>query len=109
MMLFVNEGPDHCCKLGIELSRTCEVHPIPGGCGDYLLAYTPEYDEYGIWVHNGLGGSASSWVTIRFCPFCGSPLPDSRRDEWFNRIESLGVEPEDAPEALRAYGWWLRT
>jgi hypothetical protein len=35
-------------------------------------------------------------------------LPESRRDEWFERIESLGLEPDDEriPEELKSGAWW---
>lgn len=71
----------HCCEWLRETAEfTCDVHPAPGGCGDYLIAYNDTVDEYGLWVHDGPDGSASSSVTILFCPFCGSRLPPSRRD-----------------------------
>lgn len=40
-------------------------------------------------------------------PFCGTELPESRRDEWFDRIEDLELEAEAAPKEMLDYGWWL--
>jgi hypothetical protein len=34
--------------------------------------------------------------TIEYCPWCGARLPSSLRDEYFERLEQLGLEPEPA-------------
>jgi hypothetical protein len=33
---------------------------VVGACGDYLIGYSEKFDEYGLWVHDGPGGSPSS-------------------------------------------------
>jgi len=71
-----------------------------------VIGYSETFDEYGLWIHDGPEGSASSWVEIRHCPFCAAALPSSRRDDWFDRLEEQGLEPEDAPEEMRRNGWW---
>jgi hypothetical protein len=44
-------------------------------------------------VHNG----GSSSILINFCPFCGAQLPESKRDLWFKKLETLGIsEPSKA-------------
>jgi hypothetical protein len=58
-----------------EVERTCDTHPDRFDCPDCLLLYVPGQNEYGIIVHDG----GSSCVTIRFCPFCGTKLPESER------------------------------
>ena len=73
---------------------------------DYLIGYDPKSDEYGVWVHDGRDGQASSWIGIAFCPFCGSRLPRPRRADWFARLEKAGLDPLKAPAELRRYGWW---
>lgn len=85
----------------------CDQHSEIGECGDYLIGYDETFDEYGLWIHDGPGGSASSWVKIHHCPFCGGRLRPSRRDEWFDRLETLGLEPEDAPTEMQSSRWWL--
>lgn len=99
----------HCCdRMSEQVDFRCDQHPDPGMCGDYLVGYSERFDEYGLWVHDGPAGSASSWIEIRHCPCCGVALPDSRRDEWFDRLEALGVEPDEAPDAMQSHGWWSR-
>ncbi|MBM4026788.1 MAG: hypothetical protein FJ280_15490 [Planctomycetes bacterium] len=66
-------------------------------CPDALIYYDLKFDEYGIIVHDG----GESYVTIDFCPFCGSKLPQSKRDLWFERLEALGIDPWD-PDARPA-------
>lgn len=100
--------PEHCCTdLRDQVEFRCEAHPERAGCPDYLIGYTASFDEYGIWVHTGEAGAAESWLAIRHCPFCGAALPPSRREEFFEWLESRGLELEDAPVEFAAYGWWL--
>lgn len=97
----------HCCdRLAEQVNVHCDQHPEAGGCSDYLIGFSPKFDEYGLWIHDGPGGSAASRLLIDFCPFCGTALPRARRDDWFDRLELLGLEPEDAPDDMQRYGWW---
>jgi len=65
----------HCCeRLADAIQFRCDQHPEIGECGDYLIGYSEKFDEYGLWVHDGPGGSASSWIEIRHCPFCGGRM-----------------------------------
>src|SRR5689334_25136313 len=62
--------PRHCCdELTAPVEFRCDAHPRLGSCGDYLIGYHPTYDEYGLWIHDGEAGDASSWITIQHCPF----------------------------------------
>lgn len=65
----------HCCA---EMASVFEGE-------DKILEYVPKFNEYGINVKDG----GTSHVEIRFCPWCGERLPNSKRDEWFNELESL--------------------
>lgn len=71
---------------------------------DLPLVYSPRFREYGLKIVDG--GSAK--LLIEFCPWCGSRLPESLRDEWFERLEQLGMEPEDPrlPAEMRTDAWW---
>lgn len=98
----------HCCeRIRAAVLFRCDEHPEVGECGDYLVGYSERFDEYGLWIHDGPGGSASSWIEIHHCPFCGGHLRPSRRDEWFDRLEELGLEPENAPSDMQSSEWWL--
>lgn len=102
------ETPTHCCTaLADQVGFICDQHPEIGGCPDYLIGHQPHHDTYGLWIHTGENGSAGSALTITHCPFCGTTLPEDRSDEWWDRLEALGIDdPDDAPEGMRRYGWW---
>ena len=74
--------------------------------GDLPLVYSPKFREFGIAYTDG----GSSFLLITFCPFCGEQLPGSLRDEWFDALEQLGLEPEDpaVPEVFGSDRWWRR-
>jgi len=51
----------------------------------------------------------SSYIGINYCPWCGGALPLSLRDEWFEEIERLGLEPESPtlPWKYSTDEWWI--
>jgi hypothetical protein len=63
------------------------------------------FDEYGIFIHDG----GSSLTLINFCPWCGSKLPESKRDRWVEELEKLGfTDPflrDDIPEEFKTDEW----
>jgi hypothetical protein len=73
---------------------------------DTPLFYNDKFREYSITIQDG----GSSVMMIGFCPFDGAKLPDSLRDEWFDRLDQLGLEPEspDLPLDMRSGTWWRR-
>ncbi len=88
-----------------QIAHSCARHVDPADCPDALVAYSEAYDEYGIRVHDG----GSSVVNIRFCPWCGAKLPASRRDEWFEKLEALGVSDpaeQDIPIEFTTDAWY---
>jgi hypothetical protein len=68
------------------------------------IAYFPRFREYSILM---IGGGPVRQL-IAFCPWCGATLPPSLRKEWFAKIRSLGLEPEDdrIPPELLTDAWW---
>lgn len=99
----------HCCdRMHIEVERVCEQHPVRHDCPDCLVEYHPAFDEYGLLVHDG----GSSVILIAYCPWCGSKLPESKRDVWFSELEALGFENplsrDDLPELYRSAKWRLK-
>ena len=60
--------------------------------GDLAITYIPKFREYGILYLDG----GTSYQVIRYCPWCGSKLPESARDQWFDEIEKLGMDPDDS-------------
>ena len=67
----------HCCDdMRREVKKSCEQHPDRFDCPDCLIHYSSQYREYGLIVHDG----GRSVFRIRFCPWCGTRLPDSLRE-----------------------------
>ncbi len=65
----------HCCKvMKAQLKVTCETHGHLG-CSDFVMNYRKRSKEYGIVIHDG----GSAMAVIKFCPWCGSKLPRSKR------------------------------
>ena len=66
---------------------------------ELALVYVAKLREYGVRVLDG----GSSYVTIQFCPWCGTRLPPSLRAEWFATLDGLGLEPgeEGVPRTSR--------
>jgi len=96
----------HCCdrmRLELRKSEWADGHSWPA---DVLVAYLPKFDEYGIVVHDG----GSSMIQIHFCPWCGTRLPPSRRDEWFDSLRAQGIDPlsDDIPPKYRDDAWYRR-
>jgi hypothetical protein len=52
------------------------------------IIYAANFGEYGIPVPDG----GSSYITLEFCPWCGTKLPPSKRDEYFDRLGSDKLE-----------------
>jgi len=101
------DEPNVCCEqMRAQIEHTCSEHPQVGQCPDQLVGYSARFDEYGIWVRTGEDARAYGWLEIAFCPWCGSTLPASRREQWFDRLRGLHLEPEQAPAEMEHYGWW---
>ncbi len=84
----------HCCP---EMTSHVSNRDIP-------VVYNDRFREYGIQILDG--GTAVQ--LIAFCPWCGTVLPASLRDRWFDRLFALGLEPEDPrlPEEMKSDEWW---
>ncbi|MGN7158827.1 DUF6980 family protein [Sphingomonas sp. SAFR-052] len=65
------------------------------------VQYDSRFDEY--WVAAG-----SAQQCLFYCPWCGQKLPPSKRDEWFDAIERLGLDPwaDEVPEDFQSDAWW---
>jgi len=88
-----------------QINHQCEQHQSPFDCPDNLIGYSPKFDEYGLIVHDG----GSSSAAIRFCPWCGARLPESRRDCWFDELRAKGIDDpwtQDIPEEYQSDAWY---
>ncbi len=72
--------------------------------GEIGLIYVEKFDEIGLKVNDG----GSSFVELAYCPWCGAKLPESRRDEWFNKLEAAGIDPHSGniPEEFQSGAWY---
>lgn len=78
----------HCCeRMTVHPEGRCPEHQDRADGPDALVRYSPELREYGLWIHDG----GRSSIRIVFCPWCGAPLPRSRRDD-----EEESLDPRHA-------------
>lgn len=83
------------------LAFDCDQHADPFECPDSLVVYNEVFDEIGLIVHDG----GPSKVNIDFCPWCGTRLPESQRDRWFDETEAKGFTDETLPPEYRSGAW----
>jgi hypothetical protein len=85
----------HCCE---EMTRH-----VSGG--EVAIVLNRRFREVGIRILDG----GSSVQLISFCPWCGSKLPSSLREQWFDEIEALGVDPATGPipSKYQSDEWWV--
>ncbi len=69
------------------------------------LIYIAKYREYGLDYQDG----GSAFQIIHFCPWCGTKLPTSLRNEWHDRLEAEGIDALDLniPIEFESEEWWL--
>jgi hypothetical protein len=88
------DEPHEECK---EMARALADPDVP-------VEYSAAFREYGLVYQDG--GTSSLLITN--CPWCGGALPSSLRDQWFDEVDALGLEPGD-PEIPVRYAsdrWW---
>ena len=99
----------HCCKdIQKRSTLNCDLHSDEYECPDVLISYIEKFDEYGIIIHDG----GSSSISIDYCPFCGTKLPESKRDMWFDELEALGYDDsseEEIPDKYKSGEWYKGT
>jgi uncharacterized protein DUF6980 len=95
----------HCCaSMASALDFDCGEHADPFDCPDALLIYNETLDEYGLVIHDG----TASYVLIDRCPWCGTRLPESARDKWFDAVDALDLEADAPPPDAFLTGEWRR-
>jgi len=73
---------------------------------DNLIYYSDIFNEYGLIIHDG----GESYLKIDYCPWCGTKLPNSERDNWFDLLESLGYDSpleQEIPQKFKSSEWRL--
>lgn len=59
-----------CAPMKEQMNWSCDIHAEPFDCADSIIYYSKSLGEYGLLIHDG----GSSFLTISFCPFCGTKL-----------------------------------
>ncbi|GLV52262.1 hypothetical protein TBS_28280 [Thermobispora bispora] len=81
---------EHCCaEMTRRVAWRCAEHDDPFDCPDAVVIFDARFQEYGLIVRDG----GRSFIEIHYCPWCGSRLPESRRDRWFAELEQRGIDP----------------
>ena len=97
---------EHCCnQMTQQLNSKCEQHSNEFECPDVLVNYNPKFDEYGLIIHDG----GASTMEMFYCPWCGSKLPESKRDLWFDVLEGLGFDnpsEQSIPDEFMSSAWF---
>ncbi|MCG7393868.1 hypothetical protein MHY87_13235 [Microvirga sp. ACRRW] len=90
-------------------SVLCDEYPelLKQACDTQVpIIYDPSTREFGVSVLDG----GFSQISLRFDPWSGKPLPCSLRDEWFEAIEALGIDPweerDKVPARFNDETWW---
>lgn len=95
----------HCCASMVKaLEFECDQHDDPFECADALVVYNEVMNEYGLIIHDG----TASYVLIDHCPWCGTKLPESARDKWFDAVDALDLAEGVDPPAEYLTGEWRR-
>ena len=104
----------HCCK---DIANNLYCTNSQDICNNKktddgkVVYFSARFREYGLPVKNS-EKIASSYITIDYCPWCGTKLPESKRDEWFDELEKLGYESpfeQDIPSDYQSEKWYERT
>jgi hypothetical protein len=71
--------------------------------GRVPIEYLPRYREYSLVLDEG-----PVVQLVSFCPWCGEELPSSLRDQFFEHLEAMNLDPEDSrvPPDFRSDAWW---
>jgi hypothetical protein len=96
-----------CMHMAYHANYKCSAHQNPWECPSALVAYLDQFDEYGIPIRDG----TESYWKIDNCPWCGTQLPESRRDMWIMKLRALGFDPFNEYEKIPAEyktGRWYR-
>jgi hypothetical protein len=96
----VKEYP--CVHLAYYVTYQCDEHEDLSQCSRVPITYDPRFDEY-FATREG-----NTWH-IRYCPWCGIELPESKRDLWFDRLEALGFDnpaEQEIPQEYMTAAWY---
>ena len=91
--------------MAAQIDHHCVEHANLFDCPDALVFYELRFDEYGIIIHDG----GTSVQLIHYCPWCGTALPVSKRERWFETLAGLGFDDptvQAIPTAFTSDAWY---
>ena len=102
---------EFCCeKMESHVYLKCEnIILDDGDKEDKPIWYYSKLDEYCLPRPDLVGGFVSSVITITHCPWCGKKLPESKRDEWLERLRAMGINPfvgDYVPDEYMTSEWY---
>lgn len=88
------------------MNHCCEYMDENINKSDIGIKFFAKFREYGISYLDG--GTAIQ--EIKYCPWCGYELPNSLREQWFEKLEELGLEPDspNIPEDYLTEAWYCK-
>jgi len=93
----------HCC-IDLAWFISNPVEDESQGANPVLL-WIKCWNEYRINIPRG----GNSSTLIRFCPWCGTKCPRSRREEWYQQLHRLGFSDpgeQEIPSEFDSDAWW---
>ncbi|MEM9725766.1 MAG: hypothetical protein AAF909_09910 [Pseudomonadota bacterium] len=98
--------PSGLCCDALRAALECDdgAYETPFDNPNAVLVYNGVFDEFGVILR----GTGAQYVLISHCPWCGAPLPASRRDAWFDALEALGFDDpnhQEVPAAFLSDAW----
>lgn len=104
-------GRIRCCEaMSAAVDGFCDQHEDPWACNLAVVVFNEPLDEYGLLLRQ----REAEYVLIRHCPWCGSGLPESRRDAWFDALEArgfddvLGLDASELPPEFLTDAWYAQ-
>ena len=94
-----------CCQSGAKTEHCCSDMEMMIN-EERSVVYVPKFREYGFPILDG----GSSFLIMKYCPWCGRTLPTSLRSEYFRILKESGIEypcrESELPEEMRSDKWW---
>ncbi len=88
------------------IGRWC-CSDVPYYIKNEVFVYIEEFREFGIPVCDG----GSSFIVVKYCPWCGAKFPKPLRDLWYARLDEMGIDPDEenrVPEEMKSDLWWRK-
>jgi hypothetical protein len=100
----VNHLEYPCVHMAFQASFACEKHKDKNECSHAIIIYDDRFDEYFI----GPRGGGGDYVLIKNCPFCGTKLPESKRDRYFDELDANGFTIDNMPSIYLSGEWFKK-